>query len=39
MALYRKRTKPSAFEDEEIIRMYWRRDENAIRETDLKYGG
>lgn len=39
MALYRKRTKSSASEDEEIIRMYWRRDENAIRETDLKYGG
>lgn len=24
--------------DEEIIDMYWRRNENAIRETDKKYG-
>ena len=25
-------------EDEKIITLYWERDENAIRETDLKYG-
>ena len=25
-------------EDEEIVALYWRRDENAIRETDGKYG-
>lgn len=25
-------------EDEKIITLYWERDENAIRETDIKYG-
>ena len=25
-------------DDEEIIRLYWNRDESAIRETDRKYG-
>ena len=25
-------------EDERIIRLYWKRDENAIRETHIKYG-
>jgi hypothetical protein len=25
-------------EDEEIVRMYWDRDENAISVTDVKYG-
>jgi len=30
--------KPSILTDEEIIDMYWERDENAINETDKKYG-
>ncbi len=31
---------PAAFlSDEEIIALYWERDENAIRETDRKYKG
>ena len=25
-------------EDEKIVRLYWERDENAIRETHIKYG-
>ena len=25
-------------EDQEIVELYWRRDESAIRETDIKYG-
>jgi len=25
-------------EDEEIIRLYWKRNQNAIKETDVKYG-
>lgn len=25
-------------EDQEIVELYWSRDENAIRETDVKYG-
>ena len=26
-------------EDEEIVELYWNREEKAIRETDKKYGG
>ena len=25
-------------EDQEIVELYWRRDESAIRETVIKYG-
>lgn len=28
----------SFISDEEIVRLYWRRDDTAIRETDRKYG-
>lgn len=31
-------TKTISTSDEEIIEMYWRRDENAIKRTDEKYG-
>ncbi len=34
-----KQTKAAFLSDEEIIDLYWARDENAIRETDRKYKG
>lgn len=34
-----RRTKPqSSASDEQIVEMYWKRDPNAIQETDEKYG-
>ncbi|MBQ9744266.1 MAG: sigma-70 family RNA polymerase sigma factor [Clostridia bacterium] len=33
-----KQTNITALTDEQIIDMYWKRDENAILETDKKYG-
>ena len=26
-------------EDEKIVELYWQRDENAIRQTEQKFGG
>ncbi len=34
----RGKTAPELMTDEEIIALYWERDEQAIRETDIKYG-
>ncbi len=34
-----KETNPAYLPDGEIIELYWRRDESAIRETDRKYRG
>ena len=34
----KKTAKDAILSDEEIIDMYWERDENAIPETDKKYG-
>ena len=35
----RKRTeRPRAITDEQIIELYWKREESAIQETDKKYG-
>ena len=31
-------TNQTVFSDEEIINLYWQRQEQAIKETDLKYG-
>lgn len=31
-------TNPTVLSDEEIIDLYWQRQEQAIKETDLKYG-
>lgn len=32
------REEKEAISDEEIIELYWNRDENAIKQTDIKYG-
>lgn len=37
MELQRTQSNKSAISDEEIIALYWNRDESAIEETDLKY--
>lgn len=37
MELRHKVTARTPISDEKIIELYWNRDENAIRETDLKY--
>ena len=33
----RKKAERAALDDKKIVELYWRRDENAIEETDLKY--
>ena len=35
MELQRKRT--ATMSDEKIVDLYWQRDEQAIKETDIKY--
>ena len=37
MELQRNQSNKSAISDESIIALYWKRDESAIEETDLKY--
>ena len=34
----KQKTSKPVVSDEQIVDMYWRRDQNAIRETDQKYG-
>lgn len=37
MELQRKRTAKKPMDDEQIVALYWQRDEKAIEETDFKY--
>ena len=37
MELQRKSIRRQPLSDNEIIELYWQRDENAIKETDIKY--
>ena len=34
----KRREQQSVIADEQIIELYWQRNENAIQETDKKYG-
>ncbi len=33
----RQKERPSVLSDEKIVELYWQRDEQAIKETDIKY--
>lgn len=33
----RQKERPSVLSDEKIVELYWKRDEQAIKETDIKY--
>ena len=37
MDLHTKPSRRQPLSDEEIVKLYWQRDENAIKETDIKY--